>query len=348
VQTQTAFLRYSICYGPNTGSGPAPDGNWNTVGNWYFYPGFISSSSNIPAVAAGRLPNPATDEVIIFSGTVSTGPTGGYSGSVTVGGVFPYVSPVSAPVLAAGNYSGIVTPSGAVLTIRDCTISGILGQLETRLGRIINSTFTNLNVTGTLQLVGMSVHGNSATNLTIADGTYGAVKFILGNPSSATGASLVKLLITGGTWVGPFAIVGSNGDWLALLIRGGTYSPAATIHITPTTVTGIPADVGFAFGGGTFSPDLTLQYSGFTGGSAMTAAQVQQLQTALAYLKNAAVFEWPPQPDWLARIAPVAIAVGFAQNTGQFHEAVSERPLSALLAFVMATGRPGSIKLPLS
>ena len=93
-------------------------GNWNTVGNWYSNPGSPPGACccGVPGTPLGRVPNASTDTVILFSGNtiggnnptvIATGPTGGYSGSIT------WIAAPSVPVqtlmIGAGDYSGTVT-----------------------------------------------------------------------------------------------------------------------------------------------------------------------------------------------------------------------------------------------
>ena len=96
--------------------------DWNVQNNWYSTIGNYScccgTPNYTPGTLLGRLPDPATDSVVLIgSGTTAVGyggntyeshiingPTGTYSGAMTFG----FVASLGATTIDAGNYSGAV------------------------------------------------------------------------------------------------------------------------------------------------------------------------------------------------------------------------------------------------
>lgn len=261
-QSITVPIFMNAYYGAVAGSGGSPvDGNWNTVANWYSYKGFSTSNSTIPPVALGRLPNALTDYVQIILGTVSTGPTSGYTG------IIEFKSDIySDGIISSGTYSGTVLITSGRIT--GGTFSGAV--TNTSGGQIYGGTFTG-SVTASKTSNG-SIGGSGIINWDLPymhGGTFNC-------PVSLNGA-----IVDGGTFNGiitasliqPRSQAGPNlmeqnyGDAPAPnWFFGGTYSPPGTLTLTwsgnQPHVSGFVSDPGFAAGGGTFSPVYT--YVGFS------------------------------------------------------------------------------------
>jgi hypothetical protein len=119
----------NVFYGD--GGFTAVTGNWNTVANWFSTTGSCCCGSETPGTPLGRVPNPATDTVILTKGvsgdiTLTTGPTGGYSGAIKTGS-----GGLTSFNFAAGIFSGVIDwtataggPFGVQLTISGGTFSG--------------------------------------------------------------------------------------------------------------------------------------------------------------------------------------------------------------------------------
>lgn len=213
----------TVYYGSSNGPG---DGNWNNVNNWFSNPGGV----NTTPTALGRLPNPATDSVAIYDGTISTGPTGGYSGSITI---------FQNCTIAAGTYSGVISVfSGTPIGTPYVAISGG-------------------NFSGNLANQQLQASGYTAGS--ISGGTFTG-NFTLGGSASSYCGS-----ISGGTFTGTIAMDTAhkyNG-----LITGGTYSPTYNIAVkissnmvVPATPAAVSKDPGF-WAYGTYSPVIT--FTGF-------------------------------------------------------------------------------------
>ena len=203
----------NVYYGD--GGVSAVDGNWNNVANWFSSLGTESCCTEVPGTALGRVPNAATDSVILTSGQfgaqiiLTTGPTGGYSGTLQ-----------NLPNMVSVTHTDFEFSTG-----------------------VFSGEFTwHLNVPGTL---------------VIAGGTFsGEINNIPVNAPS------LAVTIEAGDFTGFFSHafqlkVGSTGS---VIITGGTFTPAANIMVTGNVVnySGIPADPGFALGGGTYAPVLTI------------------------------------------------------------------------------------------
>jgi len=227
-------------------------GNWNDVTNWYSAVGTYICNCGFPAITPGtplgRVPNPATDTVYLFAQgngtgslyaqliTVTTGPTGGYSGAMFALPAANGVNGLGCNFnVAAGTYTGAVNVGYGLI------LSG--------------GSYSN---TITLPAAGGAITGGSFS---------GAVS--LGLTSSVVLTILLGALpyprISGGTFNGtvtrtnpcPTAVA---GFYPFNSISGGTYSPTATVTYNQGTglFTGMPADPGFSLGGGTFSPIITI------------------------------------------------------------------------------------------
>ena len=109
----------NVYYGDGGGATrPALDGNWNTAANWFSTLATLvgCSCTLVPGTALGRVPDPATDSVVLVgrgSGTygspeiISTGPTGGWSGTIT-NAIGLTGAPTSIKI-TAGTYTGACT-----------------------------------------------------------------------------------------------------------------------------------------------------------------------------------------------------------------------------------------------
>jgi hypothetical protein len=187
-------------------------GNWNTAANWYSSLGFICCGCPVAGAPLGRVPNVATDTVILAgfvhgTNNITTGPAGGWSGTIN----WLQAGQLGPINIAAGTYSGTVTIH---IPARTGVPAGI---------GIIGGTFAGL-----VQLQA----GSSTTN-------YAS--------------------ISGGMFTGTVTRTQLTAPFN--LITGGTYSPTANVTLNAgdqVVPTNIPADPGFAEGGGTFAPVLNV------------------------------------------------------------------------------------------
>jgi hypothetical protein len=206
----------------------AVDGNWNTVANWFTSLWFCCDCCQHAGTPAGRVPA-AGDTVILTYGasvshpTITTGPSGGFSGPIEF-----YQGNAALPssntfiAIAAGSYSGNLTLGAAPSASAPPNTSQLPG-------------ITGGSYSGT---VALTIPGGGA----LASATIG---------------------ISGGTFTGkvtrPAPPTGPTA--LHTFITGGTYKPSASCALGPGDVledANLPEDPGFAVGGGTFAPIITV------------------------------------------------------------------------------------------
>jgi hypothetical protein len=246
------------------------DHNWNTVGNWYSTLAYVTSSTYIPGIPLGRLPNPSTDSVVIAD-AVTTGPSSTYTGTITF--IVKYIGTV---YVNAGHYTGNVTVPGDVsyFYIQGGTWDGnvTMNAAGTGSGQHTNSKISGGTFNGNITMNG--VFGTSGANIDV----YEANPYISGGTFNGT-VTMKGGTIGGGTFNGLVILAQStprshtdgvihnqdgNGTTCNFFF-GGTYSPTVTFTYTaqPRSVAvsaGI-YDPGFAAGGGTYSP--TYVYTNF-------------------------------------------------------------------------------------
>lgn len=190
------------------------DGNFNHVGNYYASLGVQCGCGNTPGVLLGRLPNAATDNLILAgnglsSTSITTGPIGGYAGPISW-------------------LSGGLGPIGLLLADPNAIYSGAI-----------------------------TIQGQ---NCGISAGHFpGAVSLLSSSPLTPYRPSK----ITGGIFTGsvtreqPTASINK-----ATAITGGSYTPTATVTVSGGTVItdpqDLPNDPGFASGGGSYIPVITV------------------------------------------------------------------------------------------
>ena len=231
---------------------PVLDGNWNTVGNWYLTLGSgpTSCCCAIAATPAGRVPE-SGDSVVMHGGSltasqnvISTGPSGGWAGPIswdTTNGVNPSCQ------IDAGNYSGTVT-------IAPQSVNGVSATLQ--------SGITGGNFSGTVNLTGNSGNGSASKfQAGIFGGNFSGTVNLTGG-DSAIPSNTCGYGIFGGTFTGTVTRtqVQTIGDKINY-ITGGTYEPTCSLAFeSPDSVNpkGLPTDPGFALGGGSFAPVITL------------------------------------------------------------------------------------------
>ena len=242
----------------------ATDHNWNTVGNWFSAVAVpaTSSSSEIPGVPLGRLPNASTDYVVLNDDLVTGITSGTYSGTVlnyrtcsattTWSGLFNNGtnSTFPQPIVSAGNFTGTFNNKNSVVS--GGTFSGVFNWYSyagTAYATITGGTFNcPITTSGTF------------TQLTITGGTF---NYGFSGTSITSMAATASLSISGGTFLALLNLSRANGIW-AINITGGTYSPPETLTLVwvgnQPSITGFVSDWGFAFSA-TFSPVIT--YVGF-------------------------------------------------------------------------------------
>lgn len=206
------------------------DGNWNTVANWFLTLGTqCCTCGSTSGTAAGRVPHAGDSVVIvgaydpvhgIWSGNITTGPTGGWPGPVS----FLQGSIANGCTISAGTYSGTVTAgtypgSGYVTTASAVQTYGLAGGTYTGtvnlgVGQSANSNaiYCYPKISGGIFLgkVNRSVYLTNARDNAISGGTYSPVA------SCALGAGNILSDVN------------------------------------------LPVDPGFAIGGGVFSPVITV------------------------------------------------------------------------------------------
>ena len=235
------------------GDGVSPaTGNWNTASNWYSAVGTYACNCGFPAItpgtALGRVPNASTDTVYLFAQgdgtgtlygqliTVTTGPTGGYSGAMLA---LPSSNGVNGKGsnfnLAAGSYSGTVNV-GYGLILSSGSYSNTV-TLPGAGGAITGGSFSGTVSLGLTSSIILTILVGDLPYPRISGGTFTGTVTRTNPCPNATGSSY------------PF----NN-------ISGGTYSPTATVTYNQSTglFTAMPGDPGFSLGGGTFSPIITI------------------------------------------------------------------------------------------
>lgn len=264
-QSTTVSLLTSVTFGSLSSTAT---GDWNTVANWYSYPGLSTSSSSLPAVALGRLPDPTTDAVDIFNGSVTTALTGGpYSGalsyvetngSITIG-TYTYTGNVTLQMhhtLTGGTYSMNIDGYGYPNNSESIT-GGTYNGNVTMGGLYYDTLISNGTFNGTTTIIGYSGGGPSTGTTKITGGTFNGPTIL-----AATNLAY-PVNISGGTFYGVVSPIANN--FPNILFNGGTYSPSGTITLTYTSgvpsISGVIRDAGFGTGLGTFSPIYT--YVGF-------------------------------------------------------------------------------------
>jgi hypothetical protein len=231
--------------------GGGADGNWNNASNWYSTMPSWSSSSFIPGLALGRIPNLSTDVCYIYD-KVTTGPSSAFPGSLILGGLSgsPYPS-----IIAAGSYSGTVTCAYQIIPSWNFGAS------------ITGGTFSGSVTLGPTSMVSGGVGIFIAYFNCISGGTFNC-------PVNFQGGC-----ISGGTFNKPVTVRipqprlnGTSEEFYYATYDtcnffGGTYNLPITRTLTwvgnqPVVTDSTPDfDPGFAAGGGTYSPVIT--YVGF-------------------------------------------------------------------------------------
>lgn len=218
-------------------------GNWNTVSNWYSSVGNpCPCGGPTPGAPLGRVPNPATDTVIFaygFNGSVNvtTGPTGGYTGTVNTG--------QGGNSISAGTFSGTITVANA-FTLSGGTLSGTVNVSYNAALNMSSGTLSgpvNFNKHPTLNIGSAGAFsGGSCANINL------------------TLASYSQLVISGGAYNNS-RFIKTDGTSI-ITIKGGNWSPIASITVNRATsiITGstLPADPGFGFISGGFTPTYTI------------------------------------------------------------------------------------------
>ena len=233
-----ANIYYGCLDTTGLGNPPVLDGNWNTVGNWYLTlgtgPSCCCTVPGTPATPAGRVPAPGDTVMMYGNATVAahnnitTGPAN-WAGPVDWAG--------SECLLEAGTFSGTIT-----IDLPNAPGSGVSVGIN-------GGTYT-----GTIDIPYVNSMGVGSGNTGIFSGTFSSASTVslTGAGSTPTG----KVGIFGGTFQGTVTRSGTTN-----IISGGTYEPAwnpAFVSPNSLNVSTIPTDPGFAQGGGTFAPRVTI------------------------------------------------------------------------------------------
>jgi hypothetical protein len=221
-----------------SGTKPPLDGNWNTVANWFSTLGATIDTCccAVAAIPYGKVPQ-VGDSVVLFGNAatpanniISTGPAGGWSGPVSW--FINANSSTQLPVLGAGTYSGTIT----------------IGQ----------SSSLNYPISG---------GPNTGADFGISGGNYSGtvhLEYPLETLSGLSNTSLYCIpTISGGTFSGNVTRLQITlPDWWTVnRITGGIFAPAVNIpYQSPNSivVADLPTDPGFAIGGGSYAPVVTL------------------------------------------------------------------------------------------
>jgi hypothetical protein len=261
------------------------DGNWNNQDNWFSSVAYFVYGPDyyISGTPLGRLPT-EQDTVHLYCRVLSNAPSS-WNGNLVLAayeGDDASNSVNTVPNVPVGTWGGTITggasyyiiPGGlgtVVSTITGGTFNGAVSLTNMQVtGGTFNNSFTLAReygdgpsfINGGVFNGAVSFTGKAEPNPALWNATEG----IRGGTFNST-VAVRNTVIQGGTFYGlltPYVpAIGATRNGLTL-IRGGTYSPAATVNLIksnglwiPDPAT-LPNDPGFAAGGGTFSPRLTL------------------------------------------------------------------------------------------
>jgi hypothetical protein len=250
----------TVYYGDGSASGGL-SGNWNNLANWYSTPSAYTGKGTIPGIPLGRVPNDSDTVVVLDDMSITTGPTSGsFGGNIIIG----QRASLNTNTIWNGNISFAETngyPDSPGLGTLKITAGTFNGNINTRFLRTIINNGTPFLIVYLLYITGGTFNGGITGNgLYITGGlfngliTLGPTSGFGADESSASLASEYRMSIT----YAHATTAKSINNWF----KGGTYSPASTASFqwngSRWTISGVTPDVGFAAGGGTFSPRITV------------------------------------------------------------------------------------------
>ncbi len=296
----------NIYYGDG-GASSQPNGDWNDPSNWFLSLGFICSCCGYGGTPAGRVPSIALGDTVFltasFNGpfpigtSITTGPTGGWSGSLN--GVSSQETQIDLSAVSASLFTGTINAAEGNWTLATGTynqaIIGSSGGSPPRLTLPAGGTY-NGTLTGNFLITGGTFTGNNtfgnlssyATQISGSPTFSGTTAFtaceVSGTPTFSGNVTFPALTttISGGTFgtgtpinatiTGASTIVTINGGTFnkvtfvrsaagAFRVTGGTWTPTATVTVNSSTgllvPTNLPKDPGFALAG-TYTPTIAV------------------------------------------------------------------------------------------
>jgi hypothetical protein len=247
----------------------AVDGNWNNASNWYLTPASFtcipcSCPTYGPGTAAGRVP--ATGDSVVILAHVTTGPTGGWAGNMTVAVQNPRATTGN---IGAGNYTGTVALNSATIS------GGTFSNTITGSGGTISGGTFNGAVAGALIFSGGTFNGSTSG---LGGCAFNGGSF--SNPISAGAGSAFSFSTNQNITV---SVVPANG----CSFSSGTYGGNITINRTGSGTSPIPVSISggtyngvLSFSGpGTQTGTMTVTFSG----SAVINSTLPVVSSRMAY-----------------------------------------------------------------
>lgn len=228
------------------------DHDWNTVANWYSSPGApCAPCCPTPPVPLGRLPAAATDAVLLIgvnnkdggTGYIGTGPTGGYTGPMTITGLSGNGNSYGGAAIQAGDYSGALTieglTDGITASVTGGTFTGSVDVLSTGVASEISGGTFDCPLSVTLD-------SSATSNVQISGGAFTGAITVENNSASA---SLYGLQISGGEFSGSFALSLAGTHKALIEITGGSFAPSVSVSVAGGVISdpdALPWDPGFS------------------------------------------------------------------------------------------------------
>ena len=270
----------NIYYGDG-GASNQPNGNWNDASNWFLTLGNLCHCcGNTPGVPAGRVPSIALGDTVFltsaFNGSsptetsITTGPTGGWNGSLN--GVDGTTTQINLSAVSVSLFTGTINAAYGYWTLATGTYNQAiigannLGNLPLRITLPSGGTYNGV-LTGNFQITGGTFTGNntfrSFNNISGSPTFSGTTTFNGGDPVSSGGiisgtptfsnnvtVSAGTITINAGTFgTGTpinFTITGASAT---VLIKSGTYNKVTFAKTAAGT---------FTVTGGTWTPTATV------------------------------------------------------------------------------------------
>lgn len=212
----------NIYWGDGVGT-PVLDGNWNNPANWYLTLGSVICGCPVAGTPANRVPQPG--DSVVIAGTATADITRG-------------------PANWAGSVSWLLSGgSGYTVGLKDpnATFSGIV-------------TVTG---NGGGSCMGVIKAGNFPGTVNLQTGGVISGGVFTGKVNRTLTAGVPQGIISGGAY-GPTAILPLQPFTSPPASVGNAPSPAVAYQLPPSSVALLPADPGFAVGGGQYAPVIII------------------------------------------------------------------------------------------
>jgi hypothetical protein len=273
----------NIYYGDG-GASSQPNGDWNDPSNWFLSLGLICGCGGFGGTPAGRVPSIALGDTVFltsrFNGpepvvtSITTGPTGGWSGSLN--GVGAYETQVDLSAVSASLFTGTINAELGNWTLATGTynqaiigpISGgsFSGYLALPAGGTYNGTLTNSFMITGGTFTGNNTFYNNSFDTNVSGSptfsgttTLGGGMIIAGTPtfSNNVAFSAGTTTINAGTF-GTGAPINATiiSAGATVIINGGTYNKVTFVRSAAGT---------FRVTGGTWTPTATVTVNSSTG-----------------------------------------------------------------------------------